>query len=137
MSTFGLSGYGGTYTQVHPGGCTDPGTNGDDGEAASTWKWRQRRARRGHRKHRLPVGHVHLRRPDCPANLINAAGPYPGVVSVSYGEPESVSGAGDNAVFYATYQQAAAQGISVFGATGDNARRVSRIFRYSNRHPGH
>ena len=34
MSTFGLSGYGGTYTQVHPGGCTDPGTTGDDGEAA-------------------------------------------------------------------------------------------------------
>ena len=28
ISTFGLSGYGGTYTQVHPGGCTDPGING-------------------------------------------------------------------------------------------------------------
>jgi len=24
----------GSYTQVHPGGCADPGTNADDGEAA-------------------------------------------------------------------------------------------------------
>src|SRR5208283_3695353 len=63
-------------------------------------------------------------------NLINAAGPYPGVVSVSYGEPESVGGAGLNAVFYATYQQAAAQGISVFGASGDNG--ASGFGPYSN-----
>ncbi len=35
-STFGLATAFplGTYTQVHPGGCTDPGTNADDGEAA-------------------------------------------------------------------------------------------------------
>ena len=35
-STFGLATAFplGTYTQSHPGGCTDPGTNADDGEAA-------------------------------------------------------------------------------------------------------
>jgi subtilase family serine protease len=33
-NTFGLSGYSSTYSTVHPGGCTNPGINGDDGEAA-------------------------------------------------------------------------------------------------------
>ena len=97
----------------------------------STWKWRQR-----------PRPGAAIENISCPSgtftfggqiallNLMNAAGPYPGVVSVSYGEPESVGGAGINAVFYATYQQAAAEGISVFVASGDNgAVGFHRIFR--------
>ncbi len=43
-------------------------------------------------------------------NLINGAGPYPGVVSVSYGVCEAFNGNGGNAAFYNTYQQAAAAG---------------------------
>jgi hypothetical protein len=34
-SAFGLSGYSGTYHEIHPGtGCSDPGRNGAEGEAA-------------------------------------------------------------------------------------------------------
>jgi Pro-kumamolisin, activation domain len=109
----------GTYTQVHPG-CSDPGTNGDDGEAAIDVEVASSVA---------PSAAIEL--VSCPSgtvtfgglialqNLINAAGPYPGVVSVSYGVCEAFNGNGGNAAFYNTYQQAASQGISVFVSSGD------------------
>ena len=121
-STFGLStAYpSGNLTQVHPGSCTDPGHNGDDGEAALDVEVASGVA---------PNATIELI--SCPStnvsfggqialqNLINAAGPYPGVVSISYGECEAVNGNGGNALFYNTYQQAASQGLSVFVSSGD------------------
>ena len=109
----------GTYAQAHPG-CADPGTNADDGEAAIDVEVATAVA---------PAAAIQLI--SCASgtftfggqiafqNMINASGPYPGVVSVSYGVCEAAAGAGDNAAFFNTYQQAAAQGISVFGASGD------------------
>jgi len=39
-ASFGLSGYAGTFTQIHPGtGCTDPGRNGAEIEAAIDAEW--------------------------------------------------------------------------------------------------
>jgi Pro-kumamolisin, activation domain len=123
-TTFGLNANFplGTYTQVHPGGCTDPGTNGDDGEAAIDVEVASAIA---------PSAAIELI--SCAAgnggttfggliamqNLVNGSGPYPGVMSVSYGVCEAFNGNGGNAAFYNTYQQAAAEGISVFGASGD------------------
>jgi hypothetical protein len=120
-STFGLTANFplGSYSQIHPG-CADPGTNGDDGEAAIDVEVASAIA---------PSAHIEL--VACASstftfggqialqNLINAAGPYPGVVSVSYGLCEAFTGQGMNAAFYQTYQQAAAQGISVFVSSGD------------------
>ena len=118
-AAFGLSGYSGTYTEVHPG-CTDPGHNGDDGEAAIDVEMATSFA---------PSAAVELI--SCASgtftfggqialqNLINESGPYPGVVSQSYGICEAFNGAGGNAAFYNTFQQAAAQGISVFTSSGD------------------
>ena len=109
----------GTYTQVHPG-CTDPGTNADDGEAAIDVEVASSVA---------PAAAIELI--SCASgtftfggqiameNLINATAPYPGVISVSYGVCEALNGAGGNAAFYNTYQQAATEGVSVFGASGD------------------
>jgi Pro-kumamolisin, activation domain len=115
-----------TYTQLHPG-CTDPGTNGDDGEAAIDVEEVTGFA---------PNANVYLIA--CPSttftfggqlalqNLINEApsGPYNapggiGIVSVSYGVCEAASGAGGNASFYNTYQQAASEGVTVFVSSGD------------------
>jgi hypothetical protein len=121
-STFGLSENFplGTYTQLHPGGCTDPGSTADDGEAAIDVEVASAIA---------PSAAIELI--SCKGstftfgglialqNLVNASGPYPGVVSVSYGECEVLNGAGGNAAFYNTYQQAASEGISVFGSSGD------------------
>jgi subtilase family serine protease len=51
-------------------------------------------------------------------NLINSANP-PAIVSISYGECESSNGAAANAAFNSTYQQAVAEGTSVFVSAGD------------------
>ncbi len=52
-------------------------------------------------------------------NLVNESSPTLGVVSVSYGICEALSGNGANAAFSSTYQQAAAEGFSVFVSSGD------------------
>ena len=51
-------------------------------------------------------------------NLVNASKP-PAIVSISYGECEAYNGASSNASVNALYQQAVAEGISVFTAAGD------------------
>ena len=51
-------------------------------------------------------------------NLINSAKP-PAIVSLSYGECEAENGASSNAAFNALYQQAVAEGISIFVSAGD------------------
>ena len=121
-STFGLATAFplGTYTQSHPGGCTDPGTNADDGEAAIDVEVASSVA---------PSAAIELISCEGGAvtfggliamqNLVNGPGPYPGVMSISYGVCEAFNGNGGNQAFYNTYQQAAALGISVFGASGD------------------
>ena len=126
-STFGLSQYtSGSLVTVHPtpigGGvaCTDPGTrSGDDGEATLDAEWASAAA---------PDATIALA--SCAstrstwgglialANLINSATP-PNVISVSYGECEALNGAALNTSFRTLYQQAVAQGISVFVAAGD------------------
>ena len=119
LTAFGLTGYGGTYTQVHPG-CTDPGTNADDGEAAIDVEVASAFAPSAAIENlACPSGTVTFGGLIALANLIDEAGPYPGVVSVSYGVCEAFNGNGGNQAFYSTYQQAASQGISVFGASGD------------------
>jgi subtilase family serine protease len=52
-------------------------------------------------------------------NLINSSAP-PAIVSISYGECEAENGASANAAYFSAYQQAAAEGISVFVAAGDS-----------------
>ena len=110
----------GTYTQVHPA-CSDPGTNGDDGEAAIDVEMATAIAPSAAIENvACPSGTVTFGGLIALQNLINAVGPYPGVVSVSYGICEAANGNGGNAAFYNTYQQAAAQGLSVFVSSGDD-----------------
>src|SRR6202020_1979962 len=55
-------------------------------------------------------------------NLLNAPGASttgPAIVSISYGESESLSGATQNAAYNTTYQQGAAEGVSIFVSSGD------------------
>ncbi len=53
-------------------------------------------------------------------NLINASTPPPALVSISYGQCETENGAPSNAAYNSTYQQAVAEGVSVFVAAGDS-----------------
>ncbi|HEX4227054.1 MAG TPA: S53 family peptidase [Bryobacteraceae bacterium] len=121
-SAFGLSSYSGTFAQIHPGsGCTNPGKNGAEGEAALDAEWAGAAA---------PDAAVKLA--SCAdtttnfgafiaaQNLLDRANPPP-IMSLSYLECEAANGPGGNLFMYSLWQQAAAEGVSVFVAAGDGA----------------
>jgi subtilase family serine protease len=125
---FGLSSFSGTFTQVHPGRpkgvkhlrkCKDPGLNIDESEAAIDAEWATAVA---------PDAAIELA--SCPStnvtfggliaaeNLLNSDAPPP-IISVSYGECEAQLGKAGNAAYNSAWQQAAAEGTSVFVGAGD------------------
>lgn len=121
QSTFGLSRYGGSFAIRHPSGqitCSDPGIGSDADEATLDVEWALAAA---------PGASVVLAACKDGAldgveialtNLVNSASP-PGIISVSYGQCEAELGAAGNYQIYLTAQQAAAEGISLFVASGD------------------
>jgi subtilase family serine protease len=128
-STFGLSGYtAGSITQVHPTGantCTNPGVvGGVETEAELDVEWASAAA---------PDATIELA--SCKdtttafggllalQNLVNGTS-VPSIVSISYGECEAQNGATANAAYASTYQQAAAEGVSVFVSAGDQGAAV-------------
>ena len=121
-SAFGLSGYAGTFSQVHPTGatkCTNPGVNGAEGEAALDAEWAGAAA---------PDAAIELA--SCAdtktvfggliavQNLVNGKNPPP-IISISYGECEADNGSAANKSYVTAYQQAVAEGVSVFVSSGD------------------
>ncbi len=121
-SAFGLSSYtSGSFTQVHPGSCTSPGTvSGNEEEAELDAEWASAAA---------PSAAIELASCKDTAttfgglialqNLLNAGGTLPSAVSISYGECEAENGASANATYSAAYQQAVTAGVSVFVSAGD------------------
>jgi subtilase family serine protease len=126
-STFGLTKYtSGTLTTVHPApatganNCLAPGVvAGDDGEAILDAEWASAAAPNAAievaacANTRTTFGGLIALQ-----NLVNSTTP-PSIVSISYGECEAGNGAASNAAFNSLYQQAVAEGISVFVAAGD------------------
>lgn len=121
-STFGLSGYkSGSFTQVHPGAnCKDPGDiAASDVEAILDAEWASAAA---------PNAAIELA--SCAdttttfggliafENMISVS-PHPYIFSMSYIECEAFNGATSNAAYNSAYQQAVAEGVSVFVAAGD------------------
>jgi hypothetical protein len=123
-SAFGLSGYtGASLTTVHPAppsgtnNCSDPGVNGDDGEAILDAEYASAAA--------PSAALVIVSCADSPdgllialQNLINGPAP-PAIISLSYGTCEASNGAASNAAYNAIYQQGVAEGTSIFVAAGD------------------
>ncbi|HEX4080896.1 MAG TPA: protease pro-enzyme activation domain-containing protein [Rhizomicrobium sp.] len=122
-STFGLSGYtSGSFSQVHPTGsltCTNPGVNGDSGEAIIDAEYASAAA---------PSAAIELA--SCSDTETNFGGlialenllgntPLPQSVSISYGECEAENGAAQNEAFSDTYEQAVGEGVTVFVSSGD------------------
>jgi subtilase family serine protease len=127
QTTFGLNNYGGTLVTVNPqpangfSNCVDPGVaEGDDGEATSDAEWASAAA---------PGATIMVA--SCAdtyttfggliamQNLLNGSTAPPSVMSISYGECEAENGASANAAFNSMFQQAVAQGVSVFVSAGD------------------
>ena len=129
--TFGLSSYSsGSFTQVHPpappsqpgNNCGAPGVIApNDAEAILDAEWASASA---------PSAVIEMAAcADTSStfggliaiqNLINANAPPPSIISISYGQCETVNGAAANAAYNAAYQQAVAEGVSVFVAAGDS-----------------
>ncbi|MGB8771283.1 MAG: protease pro-enzyme activation domain-containing protein [Candidatus Korobacteraceae bacterium] len=118
-STFGLSSYGGTLTQVHPGpACTAPGVTSDDDEATLDVEWATAAA---------PAAKIVLA--SCSDTVIFGGfialqnvlqeTPLPDAVSISYTEAETYLGAAYNAYINDLYSSADAEGVSVYVAAGD------------------
>ncbi len=119
--TFGLAKYkSGSFTQIHPGGCTDPGVLvGNDGEAILDAEYASAAA---------PNAKIVLA--SCADtqttfggllalnSLVDRAVP-PSIISISYGECEAGLGSAGNAIYNYVYQQAASEGVSVFVSSGD------------------
>jgi subtilase family serine protease len=118
--TFGLDKYTHSiFSVVHPGGCVDPGVNVADGEAALDVEWAAAAA---------PDANIVLA--SC-ADTTDTFGGFialqglvdshtpPAIVSISYGECETIIGAAGNRYINVLYQQAAAEGISVYVSAGD------------------
>ena len=123
-SSFGLSSFSGTFSQIHPGtGCTDPGRNGEEGEAALDAEWAGAIA---------PDADVKLASCANTAtnfgaliaaqNLLDETTPPP-IMSLSFGGCEAAQGPGPegNGFINALWQQADMEGVSVFVSTGDGA----------------
>jgi subtilase family serine protease len=119
-TAFRLSSYSGAFVQIHPGaGCTDPGTNAGELEAALDAEWAGAVA---------PDASVQLASCADTAtnfggflaaqNLLDLANP-PYIMSLSYGECETVEGPSGNAYLNGLWQQAAIEGVSVFVSAGD------------------
>src|SRR5713226_6595901 len=129
--TFGLSSYSaGSFTQIHPpappplpgNNCAAPGAfPPDEAEAILDAEWASASA---------PSAAIEMA--VCKntsttfggliaiQNLINATAPPPSIMSISYGQCETVNGAAANAAYNSAYQQAVAEGVSVFVAAGDS-----------------
>jgi subtilase family serine protease len=119
-SLFGLSGYThGSVASVHPGNCGDPGTNGDDFEAILDAEYSSAAA---------PDAAIQVA--SCAStkttwgltiaveNLVNETLPPP-IISASYIWCEANAGKANDKAYYDAWQQAAAEGISVFVSSGD------------------
>jgi len=137
-STFGLSGYSsGSFTQVHPTGsltCNDPGVvQSAQDDAILDAQWSSAAA---------PNAAIELA--SCQStttfgglialeNLLGGTN-LPASVSISYAEGEAEDGAAANAAYNSTYEQAAAEGVSVFASAGDDASASCDIAQTSATH---
>jgi uncharacterized repeat protein (TIGR01451 family) len=127
-NTFGLASQypSGSLKQVHPasgagGVCIDPGINGDDVEAALDVEWASAAAPSAAIVMASCEGTTNFGGFIALQNMLTNGGPLPSVVSISYGESETQTGAAQNSYINTLYQTAAAAGVSVFVSSGDSA----------------
>jgi subtilase family serine protease len=124
---FGLSSYtAGSLSTVNPApthgtsNCSDPQENGDGGEATLDAEWASAAAPEAKIEvvacadTTTTLGIVIAAQ-----NIINSSAP-PQIISVSYGFCEAGAGATLNKAYNTAFQQAAAEGVSVFVAAGDS-----------------
>jgi subtilase family serine protease len=120
-SYFGLSGYAGTISLDHPGGCGDPGFNGAEGEAALDGEWSG-----------AVAPDANVIEESCPAtettfgvetalqNLVELATTPASIFSISYGGSEAGNGLSFLAGWENLEEEGATEGISIMVSSGDS-----------------
>ncbi len=123
---FGLTGYGGTLTQTHPGGCKAPGFTGDEVEAAIDAEWAGSTAPGATllEAECATVPPLYFGVETALQNLVEY-GTTATVFSISYGGNEGESGYAFEDGWVALVEEAAAEGIAVFVSTGDSGVSTS------------
>jgi subtilase family serine protease len=119
-SYFKLSGYPGTLTQIHPGGCTSPGFTGDEGEAALDTEWSSAVAPAANIIEASCAGEAPFGFGVMMAlqNLVEV-GTKATIFSISYGGDEIADGFAFESAWTNLVQEGAAEGKSIFVSTGD------------------
>jgi subtilase family serine protease len=135
-AAFGLSGFPGTLTTVHPGGCADPGRTGDEVEGALDAEWASAVA---------PGAAITVA--SCASTRtafggmtalqgLVEQGTTAAVVSISYGSCEAENGASFQQMWTNLVEMGAAQGLSIFVATGDTAAAACDSGSSTSAHDG-
>jgi hypothetical protein len=107
---------GASLTTIHPN-CTDPGVNGDDAEAIIDAEYASAAAPGAAIVMAVCNDFIAMLQ-----TMFNNPQTYPpAIVSISYGECETLNGAGNNAAFRNVYQTGIAEGWSIFVSAGDQA----------------
>ena len=120
-STFGLTGYKGTLSFSHPGGCADPGTTADEGEAALDAEWSSAAApdasiiEASCADVGLTFGVMTTLQ-----NLVELGTPA-ATISISYGGCEQGNGLTFLRMWSNLIEEGASEGISIFVSSGDSA----------------
>ena len=124
---FGLSGYKGTLTSLHPGGCGDPGRNGNEGEAAIDAEWSSAAA-----------PDATIVEASCPSsatvfgvestlqNMVETAASPATIYSISYGGCESGNGLTFLQGWSNLIEEGASEGISIILSSGDSGSACDR-----------
>lgn len=118
---FGLSGYGGTLTQINPGGCARAGFTGDEGEAAIDAEWAGATAPGATllEAECNTVPPLYFGVETSLQNLVED-GTTATVFSISYGGDEGEEGYAFEDGWTNLVEEADAEGIAVFVSTGDS-----------------
>src|SRR5208337_336134 len=124
-SLFDLSRYTyGSITQAQPGGCGDPGTGSDSKESGIDAQWASAAAPNANIVVAACANVGATSGVQIAMQNVLAASPA-GIWSISFGQSETVDGAALNATWNSIYQEAAAAGVSVFVAAGDNGAALN------------
>jgi hypothetical protein len=115
---------GASLTTIHPGGCTDPGANGDGGEASLDAEYASAAAPSAAIVMATCAGTASTGGWVIAIENLLSGGSPPAIVSMSYISCETNNGASANAALSAAYQTGVAAGTSIIGIAGDEDASV-------------
>jgi pseudomonalisin len=124
---FGLSGFKGTFSTLHPGGCGDPGRNGDEAEADIDAEWSSAAAPDANIVEAACAGtEVTFGVETTLLNLVEVSSSPATIYSISYGGCESGEGISFLQGWSNLIEEGASEGVSIMVSSGDSGSSCDR-----------